>query len=87
MGIPRNIILTSLEGLESDRALRYYSVRNEFGFKYCEAMQSMEASTKYILSHFPIDEILIIGEEGSSEEEGTNKSLRLRDGCSLYFEE
>ena len=52
--MPRNIILTSLEGLESDRALRYYSVRNEFGFKYCEAMQSMEASTKYILSHFPV---------------------------------
>ena len=36
--MPRNIILTSLESLDDDRALRYYAVRNEFGFEYCEAL-------------------------------------------------
>ena len=59
----RNILLTSLDALESEQALRYYSARNEFGFDYCEAMQSMEASAKYILARFPVDEILVIGEE------------------------
>lgn len=83
----RNIILTSLEGLNNDRSLRYYSARNEFGFEYCEALQSMEASTKFILSRFPIDEILVIGEEGSSEEGDSKKSFRLRDGSSLYSED
>ena len=83
----RNIILTSLEGLNNDRALRYYSVQKEFGFEYCEALQSMEASTKFILSRFPIDEILVIGEEGSNEEGDSKKTFRLKDGSSLYSED
>ena len=75
----RNIILTSLDSLESDSPLEYYSVQNEFGYDYCEAMLSMEASTKYILSRFPIDEIHILGEGGSSDSENDGKPLRLRD--------
>ncbi len=80
----RNIILTSLDALDSDLSLRYYSIRNEFGCDYCEALQSMEASTKYILSRFPIDELLVIGEEGSSGDGDYRKSFRLRDAAALY---
>ena len=80
----RNILLTSLDALGSDRSLQYYSAKNEFGFDYCEAMQSMEASTKFILSRFPIDEILVIGDEGSSGDGDYKKSFRLRDAISLY---
>ena len=79
----RNILLTSLDALENDRSLRYYSVQTEFGHDYCEAMQSMEASTKYILSRFPIDEILVIGEDASSEGEDNSKPFRLRDAGAL----
>ena len=31
----RNIILTSLDALEDDRSLRYYAVKNEYGYSYC----------------------------------------------------
>lgn len=80
----RNIFLTSLDVLDSGKALQYYSVKSEFGFKYCEVMQSMEATTKFILSQFPIDEILVIGEEGSSGDVDFRKSIRLRDASTSY---
>ena len=63
--------------------MRYYSAQNEFGYDYCEAMQSMEASTKYILPRFPIDEILVIGEDASSEGEDNSKPFRLRVAGAL----
>ena len=63
----RNILLTSLDAPGSDQALRYYAVRNEYGYDYCEALQSMEASAKYILARFPIDEIIVIGDADDSE--------------------
>lgn len=82
--MPRSILLTTLDVLENDRTMRYYSAQNEFGHDYCEAMQSMEASTKYILSRFPIDEILVIGEDASSEGEDISKPFRLRDAGALH---
>lgn len=72
-GVTRNILLTSLDVLGSDRDLQYYSVHNEFGCSYCEAVQSMEASSKYILSRFPIHEILVIGEDVSLPAETTGR--------------
>ena len=63
----RNILLTSLDAPGSDQALRYYAVRNEYGYDYCEALQSMEASAKYILARFPIDEIIVIGDADDAE--------------------
>lgn len=83
----KNILLTSLDALECERPLRYYSARNEFGYDYCEAMQSMEASAKYILARFPIDEILVIGEEASSGGGDAPKPIRLRDAESLFAAE
>jgi len=81
----QNILLTSLDVLENDRTLRYYSAEKASGFEYCETMQPMEASTKYILAHFPIDRILVIGEEETSSEGGDGmNSLTLRDAGALY---
>ena len=80
----RNILLTSLDAPENDRALRYYAVRNEFGFDYCEAAQSMEASAKYILSRFPVDEILVLGGDMPSENRDEKKSRRLKDVSALF---
>ena len=74
----KNILLTSLDALTDDRTLRYYSARKEFGSDYCEALQSMEAAAKYILAHFPIDEILVIGEDASA---GDGKPIRLREAA------
>ena len=80
----QNILLTSLDALGRERPLRYYSVRGEFGYNYCEALQSMEASTRYILAHFPIDEILVVGEEASPDDGNSNKPVRLKDAGDLY---
>lgn len=80
----RNILLTSLDALENDRPLRYYSARNEYDYDHCEALQGMEASTKYILSRFRIDEILVIGAEVSADDANDMKPLCLRDAGDLY---
>ena len=82
----RNILLTSLDVLGSDRDLQYYSVQNEFDCSYCEAVQSMEASTKYILSRFPIHEILVLGEEVPRDSEDVRKALRVKEARALYSE-
>lgn len=79
----RNILLTSLDTRERDRSLRYYSVQNEFGFRYCEAVQSMEASTKFILARYPINEILVLGGEETSDSGDVTQPLRLREADSL----
>ncbi|MBR3016457.1 MAG: hypothetical protein IKH57_05180 [Clostridia bacterium] len=79
----KNILLTSLDALEHDRPMRYYAVQKEFGCAYCEALQSMEASAKYILSCFPINEILVIGEEVSADGWDGGKPLRLKDAGEL----
>lgn len=79
----RSILLTSLDALGSDQSLRYYAAQNEFGHDYCEALQSMEASTKYILARFPIDEILVIGDESASDDGDKLKPHRLKDAGDL----
>ena len=83
----KNILLTSLDALEDDRALQYYAVKNEYGCSYCEAVQSMEASTKYILARFPIDAILVIGENGAAAGVEDGKPLRLKDAGALSSED
>lgn len=83
----RNILLTSLDALESEQALRYYAAQNEFGSNYCEAMQSMEASTKLILARFPIDEILVIDGEGDPEGGNQADPLRVKEANALYSAE
>ena len=81
----RNILLTTPDILEDEeRPLRYYSVQSESGYKYCEALQSMEASTRYILSRFPIDEILIIDVSIPSDGANDGKPFHIRDAGAFY---
>ena len=75
----RNFFLTSLDTPNHDGALRYYGGANEYGFNYCNAMLGMEASAKYILARFPIDEILVIGVAEAPEGAEEGKSMRLKD--------
>lgn len=75
----RNILLTSLDTPESGNPLWYYSAQNEFSFSYCEARQCMEASAKYVLARFPIDEILVIGNEADPD---GGKPFRLKDATA-----
>lgn len=80
----RNILLTTLDAALNDRSLRYYAAPKEYGCDYCEAVQSAEASTKYILARFPIDEILVVGEDEAAADHSKMKPLRLKDAGDLY---
>ena len=82
-----NILLTSMSAEENERFLRYYSAQNAYGYEYCEAMQSMEASTKYMLAHFPVNEIIVIGAKMSNAGADSGEPLRLKDARALYAED
>ena len=82
-----NILLTSMSAEENERFLRYYSAQNAYGHEYCEAMQSMEASTKYMLAHFPVNEIIVIGAKMSNVGADSGEPLRLKDARALYAED
>lgn len=83
----RNILLTSLDTLDDERLLRYYAAQNEYGCDYCEALQSMEATTKYILARFPIDTILVIGGEASADGGDGSKPIRLKDADIIHSDD
>ena len=80
----RNILLTTLDAAANERSLRYYSVQNEYDRDYCEALQCMEASSKYILSRFAIDEILVIGEDASAAAGASTDPIMLKNSGDLY---
>lgn len=80
----RNILLTTLDAAADERSLRYYSAQNEYDRDYCEALQSMEASTKYILARFPIDEILVIGDDEAMDVGSSLAPSALKDAKDLY---
>ena len=80
----RNILLTSPDVLEIERPLRYYSVRGDSGRSYCEALQSMEASTRFILSRFSIDEIIVLDGKDLSDPAKNEEPVCLKDAGALY---
>ena len=80
----RNILLTSPDVLEIERPLRYYSVRGDSGRSYCEALQSMEASTRFILSRFSIDEIIVLDGKDPLDPAKNEEPVCLKDAGALY---
>jgi len=80
----RNILFTAMDAAADERALRYYAVKNEYDRDYCEALQSVEASTKYILSRFPIDEILVIVDGETMNSGNLMKPTSLKKAGDLY---
>ena len=61
----QNILLTSLSAAGNDLPLRYFSFQKEFGFDYCDALLDAEAGIKAVLARYDIDEIIVIGGDGS----------------------
>ena len=80
----RTILLTSLSASENDNQVHYYSVRNQYGYDYCDAILSVEASTKYVLANYDIDEIFVIGRNSTFDEGDDGQSITLRDGSTFY---
>lgn len=80
----RKILLTSLSAAESNLPVRYFSVRNEFGYSYCDALLDTEASIKAALARYNIDEIIIIGGANAYDAGDDLKPFPLRQGNALY---
>ena len=80
----RNILLTSLSAAESTPPLRYFSIRNEFGFDYCDAVLDAEAGIKAVLARYKIDEIIVAGEADTFDEKDSLTPCTLREGSTLY---
>ena len=80
----RKILLTSLSAAESGLPVRYFSIRNESGSDYCDAILDAEAGIKAMLARFDIDEIIVIGAAGSNNEEDDLTPFPLRHGSALY---
>ena len=80
----RTILLTSLSASENEQPVRYFSVRNKYGYSYCDAILSVEASTKYVLSRYDIDEIFVIGRNSTFDEGDDERPIVLKEGSSFY---
>ena len=64
----RNILLTSVSRTETQLPVRYYSFQKEFDSVFCDALLDAEAGIKAVLSMHDIDEIIVIGQAGSYDE-------------------
>ena len=80
----RNILLTSLSAAENDLPVRYFAVRKEFGFDYCDALLDAEAGIKAFLARNVLDEIIIIGGPDTYKEGDNLDIVSLRNEGSLY---
>ena len=80
----RKVLLTSLSDMGHSLSPRYFSVRGEFGYYYCDALLDAEASIKAALACFSIDEIIILGSTGSYDEGDELSTIPLSHGRSLY---
>ena len=71
-----NILLTSLYEADKDAPICYYFAKEGNKKYYCDAMLTVEASTKYVLAQHPIDEIITLGRK-LTYDEGDDKKLTI----------
>lgn len=79
----KSVLLTSLSAMDNV-TLRYYSAKKEFGYDYCEAFMDTEASTKYLLAHYKIDEIIVIGGKTACDPKTDLEPVPLKNGRNFY---
>ena len=79
-----NILFTSMYAAAKDEPLRYYGVKLGDKRLYTDAMLTVEATTKYILSHKHIDEVLILGRQTTYDAGDDTRVLGADDGKTLY---
>ncbi len=79
-----SILLTSLYARNEIEPVRYYYVKDGEKYFYCDAMLSCEASSKYILSKYHVDEIITIGSRSTYDPGDEIREIVLREGRSFY---
>ena len=78
------ILLTSLYEADKDSPVRYYYVREGSRNYFCDAFLTVEASAKFVLSRYDIDEIVTIGRKLTFDEGDDGRQIELREGKSFY---
>ena len=78
------ILLSSLYELPKNAPIQYFYAHDDMRNCYCDAFTTVEASTKYILSRYKIDEMIAIGHKVSFDEGDDGKLLELREGKNFY---
>ena len=79
-----NILLTSLYSAGMGEPLRYYFVTEGEKRVYTDAMLSVEATVKYILSQHKIDEIIVMGRHFTYDAGDEKRVLGVDDGKNFY---
>jgi len=78
------IMITSLYEVDSRDSVEYYYAREGEKNIYCDAMLSAEASSKYILANYTIDEIITLGSKTTYDPGDELVEMVLREGSSFY---
>jgi hypothetical protein len=78
------ILLTSLYAREGNEKIKYYHAIDGSRMYYCDAMLPGEASSKYILANYHIDEIITTGSKDTYDSEEEIKDSVISDGKALY---
>ena len=79
-----NILLTSLCAPTGEEEINYFYGKNGFKNLYCDAMLTVEASCKYVLAKYPINEILTLGRKLTFDEGDDGRLIELREGKNFY---
>lgn len=78
------VMITSLYRGDSNEGLNYYFAKQGERRMYCDAMMSAEASCKYMLSNYDIDEIVTFGTKSTFDEGDDLIPIVLKEGKSFY---
>ena len=78
----KRILITPLYG--AGMKLHYYSSSDGDKAVYCDALLSAEASCKYVLANYRIDEIITFGSKSTYDPGDDLKSCVLKEGSSFY---
>ncbi len=79
-----NILLTSLCTPGEDEQVHYFYGKNGYKNMYCDAMLTVEASCKYVLAKYPVDEIITLGRKLTFDEGDDGRLIELREGKNFY---
>lgn len=71
----RNVLLTTMSILISDSKINYYYFEDNGIKRYCDGISALEPGTKYYLSKYPIDEIVVIGTKETRKEEDAESEV------------
>lgn len=78
------ILPASLYEIKRDLLTRYFYAKEDNRQYFCDAYLTVEASSKFILAHYDIDEIVAIGRKDTFHEDDEKNPVEVRTGDGFY---